>query len=118
MTEKIADKKLESFKVGDTHRAGMSKPPQNPRAKKGQEQNSSVGFGRIEAILEKEDPVEVSKSLDAILQGLATLEEGSPSNKEKLAVRKARVAVERAADLMDYLFQTKAALEAEMQQKP
>lgn len=110
----MTGKKIESFKIGDTHREGMSKPVQTTAASRAAEQKPesfSLGFSRIEGMLEKEDPVEVGEALSKILKDLEDLNERATSNKEKLAVKKASAAVERAVDLMDYLFQTKAVME-------
>lgn len=112
------EQKIEGFKIGDTHREGMSRPPAAVVPKKGaapaQKQAFSVGFARIEALLDNEDPVEVGKQLNEILIALDELQKRGGSNKEKLAMRRAVAAVERAVDLMDYLYQTKAAMEAEL----
>ncbi len=105
----MADKKLESFKIGDTQPRtaapikGSGKP---------QEEAISLGFSRIENMLEREDPVNVGEDLNKILKDLEEYQEKAPSNKEKLAAKKAIAAVERAADLMDFLFQTKEQMAA------
>jgi hypothetical protein len=116
----MTDKKLESFKIGDTHRPGMT-PPVDPVASKRtpaqQQETYSLGFARIETMLEKEDPATVSAELNVILQELQALQDQASSNREKLAAKKAMAAIERAVDLMDYLFQTKAAMESNLQQK-
>ncbi len=110
----MTDKKIESFKVGDTHRDGMSKPAAGTaemRTDKEKAESFSLGFARIEAMLEKDDPVQVGESLNQILKDLEALGEKAESNKDKLAVKRATAAVEKAADLMDYLYQTKTAME-------
>lgn len=107
------DAKLDGFKIGDSHRPGMSAPAK--RAGQADESVSqSVGFGRIEELLEKEDPVEVGQSLNRLLKELEAFGESASTNRDKAAAKKATAAVERAVDLMDYLFQTKA----EMQSNP
>ena len=119
MTKQADKEKPQEFKIGDRSRRGMSPPAQSPtRRNTGSEPDGySLGFARIEGILEKEDPVAVGAGLNKILQDLEAFQSGKSSNKEKLAAKKAMAAVERAVDLMDYLYQTKSALEAETQSK-
>ncbi len=109
------DKKdIESFKIGDSHRDGMSKPVETGAARLADgpaAESFSLGFARIENMLEKEDPSEVGQGLTEILGALENLLQGAETNKEKLAIKRATAAVERAVDLMDYLFQTKSVME-------
>ena len=108
------DKKgLESFKIGDKQGGpGISRPTASRRAtEEPAEAGFSLGFARIETMLEKEDPVAVGQGLSDILGALEAFQAQATSNKDKLAAKKAIVAVERTVDLMDYLFETKAALE-------
>ncbi|MEZ4270656.1 MAG: hypothetical protein R3C68_04250 [Myxococcota bacterium] len=71
-----------------------------------------MGFTRIETILEESDPVEVGENLNLLLKSLEKYQDEAGTNKDKAAARKAIGAVERTIDLMDYLFQTKAAMQA------
>lgn len=108
------DENLQSFKIGDTRSPGIGQPKVAKRSRQ-QEQESeeaSVGFNRIERILEDEDPVRVSETLGALHQKLEAHLEQAQSNRDKAQAKKALIAVERTADLMDYLFQTKAAMES------
>ena len=105
-------KKMESFKIGDTQKVGVAAPVKKGSAKPSAEpQAYSLGFNRIENLLEKEDPVAVGASLNTLLVKLEEFHTKSSTNKDKAAAKKAIIAVERAVDLIDYLFQTKAALE-------
>jgi hypothetical protein len=106
----MADKKLESFKIGDTKRAGVAQPGKKGKDK-AEPPSQSLGFTRIENLLEKEDPVNVAENLNALMKRLEEMHDKSSTNKDKAAAKKAMAAVERAVDLMDYLFQTKAAME-------
>jgi len=109
----VTKDKLDSFKIGDSHRPGLSKPAERGGSgQPGSEESFSMGFARIEGMLEKEDPVAVGESLNELLAALQQLSETGKNNKEKLAAKKAMIAVERTVDLIDYLFQTKAAMEA------
>lgn len=107
----MADKKLESFKIGSTQQRGVASPGKKDKPKK-EEGGYSLGFSRIESLLEKEDPAVVGQGLSSLLSTLETLHEKSSTNKDKAAAKKAISAVEKAVDLMDYLFQTKASMES------
>ncbi len=105
---------IKSFKIGDSHRAGMTTPA-TKAGKLGMEAaeaTQSLGFTRIEGLLDDEDPVAVGDSLNAILKSLEELHAGASTNRDKLQAQKAMVAVEKAVDLMDYLYQTKESLES------
>jgi hypothetical protein len=106
------DKKLESFKIGDTQKPGIvrGKPSRDEKRQKESEE-ASLGFRRIETILEEDEAQEVTESLSNLLQMLEELQSRTKSNKDRAAAKKAVVAVERTADLLDYLFQTKTAIQ-------
>ena len=99
---------LQSFKIADTRKPTVQR--RGPAAKTEDEQRS-LGFARIERILENEDQNSINAKLTDMLDGLHDFNASSTANKDKAAVKKAMVAIERAADLMEYLFQTKAELE-------
>ena len=109
----MTDDKLKSFKIGDSHRPGMSAPTKRTGDAPQEEAGISLGFTRIETLLEKEDPVLVGEGLNKLMKELEQLEAGGGSNKERAAAKAGMAAVERAVDLIDYLFQTKAAMEAD-----
>lgn len=104
---------LQTFKIGDTQSPGIEKarPALRSRQQDQQSEAASVGFNRIERILEDEDPVRVSNALGELHQKLEERLESVQTQREKAGAKRALVAVERAADLMDYLFQTKASME-------
>jgi hypothetical protein len=106
----VAKEKLETFKAGDAQKKARTTAKRADEAKPGASAQS-LGFRRIENILEQEEPGAISQSLNKIHNDLEALESTAKSNKEKAAAKKALMAVERAADLMDYLFQTKIALQ-------
>jgi len=107
----MADEKLESFKIGDSHRPGMSAPASKGGKPADEAITSSLGFARIEELLEKEPPEQVGQSLNEIMSKLEELRDSADSNKVKAGATKALAAVERTVDLMDYLYQTKQQLE-------
>lgn len=104
----MANKKLESFKAGQVQ---GKKPLPRRETKTDEPQSYSVGFARIESLLDKEDPAAVGATLSAIHKNLADLEDAAKSNRDKLQAQKARAGVELAIDMVEYLFHTKASLE-------
>ncbi|OGQ92187.1 MAG: hypothetical protein A2289_02555 [Deltaproteobacteria bacterium RIFOXYA12_FULL_58_15] len=105
----MSKKKLESFKIGDTRKPGISQPKAGQEtSRQAASEAASLGFRRIETILENDEVGTVSASLNQLLQSLESLERKAGTNKDKVAAKRAIVAVERTADLLDYLFQTKA----------
>lgn len=103
---------LQSFKIGDTR-----KPTVQRRGAQKEESNDSrsLGFARIEKILENENHGSINQKLTGMLDAIADYEQGAAAVKEKAAVKKAVMAVERTAELMTYLFETKAELEEQAQ---
>ncbi len=111
----MADTKLESFKIADTRKpsvAGAAKKTPEAPDNAAVSEAHSLGFKRIESILEKEDPSAVRASLERLESQLSALEKEGASNKAKASAKKAIQAVKRTTDLMDYLFQTKATMQA------
>lgn len=109
----MTDKKLKSFKIGDTQKpqvkaAGAAGKPKVVDETRPEAQ--TFGFARIETILDKEPPSEVSRSLGARREALKALEEAASTAKDKAAAKKGTLAVDRTSDLLDYLFRTKAAM--------
>ena len=105
--------KLESFKISSTQRPGVGggDRPVTNASKKAQEQQSeeaSLGFARLEGMLEdEEESTNVSASLADLHDRLETFQEEAASNKDKASAKRALIAVERTSDLVDYLFATK-----------
>ncbi len=97
---------LKSFKIADQTKQPVERA-RNKGAKDEAPPPPSVGFPRIEALVESGD-------LGGLELRLATLQEmsRSGSNKDKLAARKAAGAYERAQALLGYLLDTKARLAA------
>ncbi|MBI3178886.1 MAG: hypothetical protein HYZ27_04455 [Deltaproteobacteria bacterium] len=110
----MTDKKLESFKISESRKPSVSAPKRAQAAanQRAEAEKYSLGFGRIEGILETDDAATVSDNLNKLLQTLEDMERQARSAKDKAAAKKAIVAVERTADLLDYLFQTKAAMQS------
>jgi len=104
----MSDKDLKSFKIGDSQRAGISSPVSSKDgAEEPSPESQSVGFARIEKILEDETPETIGEKLQTLISSIETFGNDATTNKDKLAAEKAVGAVEKVVDLMDYLFQTK-----------
>lgn len=102
------DEDLGTFKIGDKRRPEV-RSFQRTGAKKGEpEPSPSVGFPGIERRLETETIDSVADELRPSYEKLEELASNEP--KQKGNAKKAMIAYERCADLMEYLFQTKEAL--------
>ena len=91
---------LKEFKISDQRKPGLKQPQKQQDAAP----PPSVGFPRIEALVEAEEPNidgfgERHNALDELMQ--------HGSAKEKGAAKKAKVAYERAQDVIEYLLETK-----------
>ncbi|MEK7703490.1 MAG: hypothetical protein AAB426_00915 [Myxococcota bacterium] len=109
----MADKKLESFRIGDTHHRPTVSAPRRPQEPSQEQQSeaASLGVRRIEKIIESEQSEDVAQALGGILRRLEAHHEQATTQRAKAAAKKAIAAVERSADLMDYLFRTKDSLQ-------
>jgi hypothetical protein len=97
--------RLESFKAGS-----VQKPRPDAAARRAappEAATETIGFERIEGLLDHEVPGEVGLKMANLLDSLSELEKTSTTPKAKAGAKKARVAVERTIDLLDYLYQTK-----------
>lgn len=103
---------LKSFKAGEKQRPGVEQPKAAKRTREQEQlhQEASLGFDRIERILEDEDPSEVISSLQALHESLAEVSDHATTPREKSEAGKALAAVERTSDLLNYLFEVKAAM--------
>ena len=105
----MVEKKLESFKISDTQRPTVgrakAKTHEDPAV------SQSLGFARIEKMLENENPESVQENLSNLLKSLEEFQGKATTPKDKAAGKKAIAAVERTTDLMEYLFQTKQSLQ-------
>jgi hypothetical protein len=100
----MASDDLKSFKISDQSRQRVDRPSgKGPVAPDVQ----SVGFPRVEALLESESP-----DFSGMNNRMGELQEmaKSGSMKEKSHAKKAAVAYERAADLLEHLLATKQAM--------
>lgn len=103
------DKSLGSFRIGDLRRPevrGTGKAPQEAAAAP----SPSVGFPAVESRLEAGSIESLAGELRPSYEKLEALaSEGDL--KQKAAAKKAMAAYERTADLFEYLYETKAALQ-------
>jgi hypothetical protein len=115
----MTEKKIGSFKIGETQRAVVKSSKKDEAAmRQAQSEAMSVGFRRIETILEEEDLAQITQKLEKIRTELAAFEARSQTSKDKAAARKAQGAVERTLDLMEYLYQIKERMVAEAITQP
>ena len=105
---------LPSFKVSDLQgppRVKDAKPGFKPPAS-GDEVQQSMGFLRIEALLDEGDPSEISSNFNTLLDTLETQAADAPTPAQKHALGKAQGAVEKTADLLNYLLELQDDLKA------
>lgn len=116
----MTKKKLETFKVGDKH-APRVKP--SAGAHKGaqpvtDEPKETLGFARIEEVLDASQPGDVQRSLVQLTDALDTYMSDNRGQKERSQAKRAKMAVERTIDLLAYLFETKEAMIVSLTQTP
>lgn len=97
-----------SFRIGDMRRPEVRgqrrAPAPAPEA-------ASVGFPAVEAWLEQPSADAVIEAIKPRYEALEAMST-SGAMREKGAAKKAMAAYERAADLFEYLFETKASLQS------
>lgn len=106
----MSSDELKGFKISDQVRQRVDRPAGGGKKGAGKSgEGESVGFPRVEALVGSEEP-----DLSGLSTRMAALQElaASGSMKEKAGAKKAAVAYERAADLIEHLLETKAALQA------
>ena len=101
----MATDDLKSFKIGDKVKKPVEPPKAGARAEPAPEA-ASVGFPRIEAVVEQEQ-VDLS-GLQARQAELSAMAAQGKSNKDKAAAKRAALAYQRAQELIAYLLETKA----------
>jgi hypothetical protein len=101
----MATDDLKSFKVGDKVKKPVEPPKPGAKAEPAPEP-ASVGFPRIEALVEA-DQVDLS-GLQARRAELEAMASRGKANKDRAAAKKAAVAYQRAEELIGYLLETKA----------
>ncbi len=104
------DKSLGTFRIGDLRRPevrGSGKAPQEAEAAPA---GPSVGFPAVETRLEAGSIEALADELRPSYEKLEALASDGDM-KQKAAAKKAMAAYERTADLFEYLYETKAALQ-------
>lgn len=103
--------KLGPFKAGDLQKKTPPKPVKPKQGTPTEEaEPTTLGFARIESIVESDDPEKIRAELHGIIKELKAFGATAKAAKDRQAAQKATVAVERTLDLLNYLFQTKEAL--------
>lgn len=105
----MAKDELSSFKIGDMRRPSV-RPTKKVEAEAPEPEEASIGFPGIEARLESGSVEAVADELRGSYERLEDLST-SGDMRSKAGAKRAMVAYERAADLFEYLFQTKDALQ-------
>lgn len=95
---------LKSFKISDQVPNRVTRPTSGQGDAV---ESASVGFPRIEALLESDEP-----DFSGFSTRMSNLQElaQSGSNKEKAGAKKAAIAYERVTDLLEHLLSTKQAM--------
>ncbi len=104
----MASDELKSFKVGDKVKKPVEPPRQGAKAEPAPQAAGSVGFPRIEALVEADQPD--LAGLEARHAELVAMAGSAKANKDKAAAKKAAQAYQRARELIAYLLETKAKL--------
>lgn len=105
----MAKDELGSFKIGDMRRPSLRTSSKGGQRAAEPEPAPSVGFPAVEARLESSTVDGVAEELRASYEQLEAMSTTGDMRK-KAGAKKAMGAYERAADLFEYLFQTKDAL--------
>ena len=113
----MVDSKLQSFKVGDKQAPKVKGGKAERQMPQAMSPTQTVGFSRIEALLDDEEPAAVGKKLSDMLDAIAEYEMAGKGPKQKSQAKRAKTAVERTIDLLDYLYRTKEALQAPVAKK-
>lgn len=100
---------MSTFKIGDMRRPSV-RATKKPSAPAAPEAEPSLGFPAVEARLEGGTVDSVAEELRESYEHLEQMS-ASGDMRSKAAAKKAMGAYERAADLFEYLFETKAALQ-------
>lgn len=103
------DRELGTFRIGDVRRPEV-RSSKKAEAAPAQEASSSLGFPALEERLETGTVESVAGELQGSYSQLEAMAEKGDM-RSKAAAKKAMAAYERTADLFEYLFETKAALE-------
>lgn len=107
----MANDDFSTFKIGDMRRASVRpNKPVSKAAPAASEEEPSLGFPAVEAHLESGSVESVAEALRVSYEQLDDMSTGSDMRKRG-AAKKAMGAYERSADLFEYLFQTKDALQ-------
>ncbi len=106
----MAKDDFSSFKIGDMRRPSVRTTSKSSGGAAPEPEATSVGFPAIEARLEAKTVDSVAEELRASYEQLEAMSMAGDMRK-KSAAKKAMGAYERAADLFEYLFQTKDALQ-------
>ncbi|MEE2961331.1 MAG: hypothetical protein VYA34_11350 [Myxococcota bacterium] len=103
----MSDSDLKTFKIGDTHQPTVAASASH-RASQAAKGKPTVGFPRLEKLLETETAETVDTKMNAILTNLGNLESQADSPKEKACAKRATAAVSQAHEMLIFLYETKS----------
>lgn len=102
---------LKSFKVSQAQKQKAA--PARPKVEQVEESpQKTLGFARIEKLLETETRQSIQDKMTDLRQTLSAFADQAGANKDKASAKQAIQAVDLCRDLVNYLFDTKAELEA------
>ncbi len=102
----MTSEKLESFKISDTRKPFVASHGKNAGAESPAE-TPTVGFRRIESMIESESDEQAFGVLGSIKSRLQAFASEATTNRDKTAAKKAIVAVDHVLNLVDFLYKTK-----------
>lgn len=105
------EKDLSSFKIGDMRRPEVRNFHKSEPEADAQTEEASVGFPAIEQRLEGGSIEDLAEELRGSYEQLEEMAL-SGDMKAKAAAKRAMAAYERTADLFEYLFETKSAMQS------
>lgn len=121
----MSDNELQSFKVGAKQPTGVRQHSKAPPSGKqsAPAEPPTLGFQRIETILDKEQPSAVQQRMGALADALDAVAASAAPAKDKANAKRAKLAVTRTVELLAYLFATKeqmlkAYMENQSSEKP
>ena len=102
----MSDSDLKTFKIADTHQPTVTASA-SKRASQAAKENPTIGFQRLEKLLETETAETVDTKMNALLTDLSNLESQAESQKEKASAKRARAGVSQAHEMLLCLYETK-----------
>ena len=102
----MSSDELKSFKIGDSQPKRLTPTRKDAEAarKEAEAEAASVGFRRIEELLDDHDEDTVRAKLDGLESACSERLEAAKSHKDKAAAQKAQKAIVQVRGLIEHLF--------------